>query len=141
MEKLYKTISRPGLQNFLDFLFKNFDVSIWTAASKDYALFIIDNIILSKEDRKLKYVFFSYHRDITEERKGNTKDLSLLYNNIPHTFNKNNTIIIDDYDEVKKTNKDNCINIKPFIFKRNNSENDKELKYIEDSLIKWKNDK
>jgi TFIIF-interacting CTD phosphatase-like protein len=41
MENYYIIFERPGLQQFLTFLFKNFNVSIWTAASKDYALFII----------------------------------------------------------------------------------------------------
>ena len=38
----YKVFERPGLQEFLDYLFANFNVSVWTAASKSYALFIID---------------------------------------------------------------------------------------------------
>ena len=35
MDGYYMVFERPGLQEFLDFLFKNFNVSIWTAASKD----------------------------------------------------------------------------------------------------------
>ena len=45
MGKQYTIFERPNLQNFLDFIFENFNVSIWTAASKDYALFIINKII------------------------------------------------------------------------------------------------
>ena len=44
MDGYYIVYERPGLQKFLDYLFENFNVSIWTAASKDYALFIIEKI-------------------------------------------------------------------------------------------------
>ena len=59
MEGYYLIFSRPNLQEFLDYIFKNFNVSVWTAASKDYALFIIDKIILKDlPERKLDYIFF-----------------------------------------------------------------------------------
>jgi TFIIF-interacting CTD phosphatase-like protein len=68
MDNYYTIFERPGLQIFLDYLFKNFNVSIWTAASKDYALFIIDNIILqNKKERQLDWVFFSYHCDLSRK--------------------------------------------------------------------------
>ena len=49
LDDFYKIFSRPYLQEFLDYAFKNFNVSVWTAASKDYALFIIENIIITRE--------------------------------------------------------------------------------------------
>ena len=67
MENYYIIFERPYLQQFLTFLFKNFNVSIWTAASKDYALFIIDKIIIAgNKDRTLDYIFFSYHCGISK---------------------------------------------------------------------------
>jgi len=47
-ESYYLVFERPGLQPFLDYLFSNFTVCVWTAATKDYAAFIIDKILLSK---------------------------------------------------------------------------------------------
>ena len=81
MENYYIVFERPGLQDFLDFIFNgDFDVSVWTAASKDYALFIIDKIIIAgKSDRKLDWIFFSYHCDISKNIKNGTKDLSILW--------------------------------------------------------------
>lgn len=76
----YMTFERPYLQEFLDFLFKNYNVSIWTAATKDYAIDVIQNSILTKPERKLDYVFYSYHRDVSEGETGNTKNLSMLWN-------------------------------------------------------------
>ena len=144
MEDFYIIFERPGLQEFLDFLFMgDFDVSVWTAASKDYALFIIDKIIIAgKPNRKLDWIFFSYHCDISKKHTGNTKDLSILYNlyNISG-YSSTNTIIIDDYDEVQKTQPYNCIIAPPFEFENEESENDKYLPLLKQELVKINNNK
>ena len=140
MEDFYVVFARPGLQPFLRYLFKNFNVSVWTAASKDYALFIIDKIIIgNNKNRKLDWVFFSYHCDISTRKKGNSKNLSLLFDefNLPG-YNKNNTYIIDDYDEVYKTQPNNCIIAVPFEFYGDDSENDQFLKKLRTELEKLK---
>lgn len=132
MDNYYIVFERPYLQEFLTYLFDNFNVSIWTAATKDYALFIIDKIILGgNSNRKLDYIFFSYHCKISEKIKGNTKNLSLLWDTykLKH-FNENNTVILDDYNEVYNTQPKNCIVAKPFEFKNKNSEKDTFLKDI-----------
>ena len=133
MDNLYTIFERPGLQEFLDFLFDNFNVSVWTAASKDYALFVIKNIIYkkNKESRKLDWIFFSYHCDISKCTKKGTKDLSLLWDDYKlDGFSKNNTFIIDDYDEVYETQRKNCIAISPFNFTDEGSEHDSHLKNL-----------
>ena len=62
----YKIFHRPHLQEFLDYIFKNYNVSIWTAASKDYALFIINKILLqNKPERNIDVILFRYHFKIT----------------------------------------------------------------------------
>ena len=38
MDGYYIVFERPGLQEFLDYLFANYIVSVWTAATKDYAI-------------------------------------------------------------------------------------------------------
>jgi len=127
MDSYYTVFERPGLQDFLDFVFKNFNVSIWTAASKDYGLFIIKNIIYRKnrESRVLDWFFFSYHCDISNSTKKGTKDLSLLYDDYKlDGFKKENTFIIDDYDEVYYTQPKNCIAVDPFIFTDDGNEKD-----------------
>ena len=60
-EDYYYVFERPGVQEFLDYLFANYNVLIWTAAHKDYALHIIRKVILTKPERKLDYIFFTYH--------------------------------------------------------------------------------
>lgn len=137
MDGYYIVFERPGLQDFLDFLFENFNVSIWTAASKDYALFIIEKIILTKPERKLDWIFFSYHCDISRRVKKGSKNLSIIWDEykIPG-YDKTNTVILDDYDEVHKTQPGNCIIAYPFEFMDKNSENDKFLSILKPELKK-----
>jgi hypothetical protein len=123
MDNYYTIFERPGLQIFLDYLFKNFNVSIWTAASKDYALFIID------------WVFFSYHCDLSRKLTKRSKSLSMLWDVYQiDGYTKDNTIILDDYDEVFKTQEDNCIIAIPFEFEDKNSHKDNYLKKLENAL-------
>lgn len=126
MDGYYTVFERPHLQAFLNFLFSEYNVSIWTAASKDYALFIIDKILLrNNPERKIDFIFFSYHCKISKRIKNGTKDLSMLWSVFNLSgYNKNNTIILDDYEEVYDTQPDNTIIAKPFDFLEENSEND-----------------
>lgn len=143
MDSYYIVFERPGLQKFLNFLFSNFNVSVWTAASKDYALFIIEKIIIAnKKNRKLDWVFFSYHCDISKRLKSGTKDLQVIWEDfdIPG-YSKDNSVILDDYDEVFKTQKNNCIIAHPFEFTDKNSENDNFLEKLQPELLKFKRSK
>ena len=135
MDGYYVVFERPGLQPFLDYLFANFNVSVWTAASKDYALFIIDKIILSKPNRHLDWVFFSYHCDISKKKKDGSKDLSMFWDEYKLIgYDKDNTVIIDDYDEVYKTQPDNCIVAFPFEFTEKDSHKDDYLPHLQRAL-------
>lgn len=126
MDGYYVVFERPGLQPFLSYLFDNFNVSVWTAASKDYALFIIDKIVLAgNKNRKIDFIFFSYHCDISEKTKKGTKDLTMLWDTFKLPgFSKDNTVILDDYDEVLNTQPGNCIAAVPFEFTKEGSESD-----------------
>jgi len=138
MEGVYKVFARPGLQNFLDYLFQNFNVSVWTAASKSYALFIIDKFILENHpERTLDYILFSHHCRRSKRQKNAQKSLDMLktvYN--LHDFDLNSTYIIDDHPEVYKTQPKNCIHIKPFEFTDRRSYEDTELNNIKNKLEK-----
>lgn len=140
MEGYYIVFERPGLQKFLDFLFKNFNVSVWTAASKDYALFIVEKILLSgKKNRYIDWIFFSYHCDISKRIKGGTKNLSIIWEDYNISgYSADNTIIIDDYDEVYKTQPDNCVIAFPFEFTDSGSEKDNYLSQLQTNLITMK---
>lgn len=140
MEGYYIIFERPGLQKFLDYLFANFNVSIWTAATKDYALFVIEKIVLAgKTNRKIDWIFFSYHCDISERHRKTSKNLSMFWDKYKLVgYHKNNTIIIDDYDEVYESQPDNCVIAEPFEFTKKGSEHDDYLPRLQVELEKMK---
>lgn len=137
MDNLYLVFERPHLQKFLDFLFKNFNVSVWTAASKSYALFIIKHIIMTKPDRQLQYIFYEDHCKISNNQTKKLKNLALLWEKyqIPN-MNCDNTFIFDDNDEVFNSQIGNCLRAKPFFFKTLNSENEDFLVQVSKLLQK-----
>jgi TFIIF-interacting CTD phosphatase-like protein len=111
MEDYYIVFERPDLQNFLDWLFKNYNVSIWTAAGEEYALFVLENCILNNQERSINFFFFAYHCNESIITYGNTKDLRMLWTvfGLGFKFNQENTIIIDDLDHVYQTQPGNCV--------------------------------
>lgn len=128
MEGYYRVYSRPHLKKFLSYLFKNFDVSVWTAASRDYASFIIDNIIIDgHRDRQIK--MFLYDNNCDESQKlyneNSPKDLRYIYNF--KGYHPCNTVIIDDLSDVFKANPKQTIRAPYFDAKKDSSEKDEFL--------------
>ena len=114
---MYYTIARPHLDAFLTYIFKHFQVSVWTAASKDYAVEIINKFIIKgKKDRKLKSFLYDYHceESIENINPDTPKDLRYLYLAKNKKFNEYNTVIVDDHKDVIKNNKNNVIDSEYF---------------------------
>lgn len=123
---MYYTMARPHLQEFLDYIFPRFHVSVWTAASKDYAKEIIKKFILNKKNRNLRGFLYDTHckesMDIVNPKT--MKDLRYLYISKNNLFNKNNTVIIDDLKEVLNNNKKNSIDSEYFDSSKKNAPKD-----------------
>jgi hypothetical protein len=136
MDDAYIVFQRPHLQEFLDFIFTHFNISVWTAASPEYGLFIIKNIICPPNSKR-QLDFFLHSKHCSESKKKGThcKDLDMLYNiwKLPGYYHYN-TIIIDDLKEVFTNQPMNCISIKEFNFTSRNSENDTALLKVIDQL-------
>jgi len=98
LDTYYRVYERPGLQLFLDELFQEYDVAVWTAAGLSYALFVIDNFILAKKGRKLQFILWDDHCVYSSKNnvKKLTKDLTLLH----PFYHKENMVLIDDNDNV-----------------------------------------
>jgi hypothetical protein len=105
--------ARPYLTEFLEWLFDNCNVSVFTAADKDYAMFVINNFI---GKRKLDFIFYRYHVNMgIQEFRGGLKDLRLIWETFDmYGFDCTNTLIIDDSTDVKATNPLNCMLLYPF---------------------------
>lgn len=135
LDKEFIIFERPHLQEFLDFLFANFNVSVWTAASKDYAMFIIENFILTKPNRHIDFFFYSYHTNIAIKESKKLKDLSMLWKMFKLTnYNTRNTFIIDDNELVYEAQPNNTIRISEFNY--DNPSPDTELLRIKQLLKK-----
>ena len=142
MDDVYVVVGRPGLQKFLDFLFANFNVSVWTAASKDYALFIIDHFMLTNDKRELDFVLFDHHCDISEDQVGEIKKISLLwslFNMVGYT--RSNTLIIDDnIEDVYNHQPSSVVKCSQFVFSDDKSEEDDYFERLMPLLMKFKNE-
>jgi len=101
---------RPYLFDFLDSIFQQFDVSVFTAAGTGYANTVVDKI------------FSNYHLDAL---LSNPEYQDCLYLNGKHKYidyigtkingyERGNTRIIDDSNLVAMSNPDNIIHIKAF---------------------------
>lgn len=114
LDKSFIIFERPHVQGFLDFLFKHFNVSVWSAGTKDYVLFIIKNVIQTSPTRKIYTILHYDHCQMSSKFYPDTpKDLRFLYN-IMKGYNQYNTFIIDDLDEVYMSQPSNCIQVPRF---------------------------
>lgn len=135
MNKDYIVFERPGLQKFLNWIFKHFNVSVWSAATPDYVEFIAKNII-ENDDRKLEYVLHSENCEDSQKYYGeeSIKKLELLWDvHDIKGFGPDNTLIVDDLGKVYRTNRENTLHIKKFVASEKSLE-DKELEKIKSEL-------
>lgn len=101
---------RPGLDMFLKFVFKRFNtVSVWTAATRCYAVQVLKHIMTPRQISKL--AFFKTRQDL-ESEFGYYKPLSKIFRDPVarrvHMTGKN-TIMIDDKASVLRDNPGNGI--------------------------------
>lgn len=136
MDDDYYVFERPGLQQFLDWLYKNYNISIWSAASPDYVEFIVKNII-EKNGRKVEYVLNSDNCDHCQKIFGDKhiKNLKMLWDiHDLKGYGPYNTIIIDDLNMVCKVQPNNSLKIKSFNTSYKKSLKDTDLKRIKRKL-------
>ena len=139
MEDYYDIFERPHLQEFLDYIFKKFNVGVWTASSKDYAIFVIKNFITqpngkNEPSREIQLFLCSHHCNVSKKHyKGITKDLKLISDRW-NLKNLNELLLIDDLEQLAENQPNNVISIKPFYYDKDESYNDKELLRIKTNL-------
>ena len=115
-----RIFARPHLQQFLDFLFENFNVSVFTAGTDSYAKFIVNNFIIHKDkpERSIDVIFSRDDVDIAHMKYGKMKNLQYFYDHFytgkQLEYNRCNTVIIDDTIDVITSNPNNSIEINPF---------------------------
>jgi TFIIF-interacting CTD phosphatase-like protein len=104
----YYVRKRPNLDKFLKYIFSKFKtVSVWTAATRPYALQVLAGIMTPLQIKSLSFV--KTRDDLKVSSKGTyTKPLHRIFN--AHSIIKrHNTIMIDDKRSVMVENLGNAI--------------------------------
>lgn len=142
LDNSYITFHRPHMNEFLDFLFKHFKVSIWTAASKEYCFAVVDSIILKNNpERRIKHIMHSEHCDESMGLYNNhPKNISIMWEiyNLKN-FTKENTVLIDDNYTVINGQSVGSKTIMVKQFKVSNKSDDDYLLKIMDTLKDYNN--
>lgn len=125
---------RPGLNLFLEFVFKYFNVGIWTAGDREYAKQICKNILNRNQLRRIKFIYSRQfcHLDVSSKPAMFTKPLVRIFDLYP-TFKSSNTLIIDNTYNVMKFNPQNGVHIPDFTGDRA----DHYLYHIRNVVIKY----
>ena len=107
---------RPGLDLFLKFAFSHFDtISVWTAATRSYAIKVIKNIMTETQYSAL--AFFKTRVDLVSSQGSYYKPLSKIFTTTEakkYKITPKNTIMIDDRADVLRNNPGNGIMIPPW---------------------------
>lgn len=127
---LFSTVKRPFLKEFIDYAFSNFNIAIWTAATRDYAESILKNIGINEDD----LIFFyceencTIRRDMESMKTYGVKNLNKLRKK---GIDLERVLIVDDIAETAINNYGNLIHIKGFYDDLNDVELLKLISYLE----------
>jgi len=133
---------RPGLRQFLAFAQRSFThVGVWTAASPDYAQFIVDQVL-----RPLgfapKFLLTGTDCEWVPYRQGNAmvrvKPLRKLWTQPRFRWlgaNEQNTLIVDDRPETAQLNPRQLVALRPF--SPTTTLHDAELTNVQQRLAVW----
>ena len=121
----YYGMKRTGLDDFLRQIFSCFQtVSIWTAATRDYADHVIAAVFTDRQRRKLNFLYT--RSKLKVEKNGiYSKPLRKIFTTPDAKkigMTRWNTIMIDDREVIFKNNKGNGIVIKPWVRQSNDQE-------------------
>lgn len=149
MPNYFRIFFRPYLHDFLDYVFKNFNVTIWSAGTRDYVLYIVEHILLkpnmfndyTKTNPTFKNFKMILHSGNCEQstkyyHEDSPKDLRYLYNF--QDYYACNTFILDDLDHVSHANPKQTIVAIYFDAKKQNAHKDTFLMDVVSTLDRLK---
>lgn len=112
----YYAKKRPNLDLFLGYIFKHFaTVNVWTAATRPYAMHILNNIMTKEQILKLNYILARENLSIKSDGTF-TKPLAKIFRSKSNykSLDPNNTIMIDDKRSATGDNLGNAIIVPPW---------------------------
>lgn len=127
-DKQYFVKLRPYVNDFLKYVFDNFEVAIWSAASLDYIEEIIK--ILGYNLTDFKFVYSKNNCTITYDYNLMEYVLCKKLHKISKRYNLEQVLIIDDLAQTAKFNYGNLINIKTYTTSNTDTELLKLISYL-----------
>jgi len=94
-------VSRPLLNEFFQYLFKNFVVGVWSSCEEHNGKALVEEVF-QQYQRRLVFQWFRSEctpNKTAENPYGTTKNLLNVWRQFPTSFNVDNTIIVDDSPE------------------------------------------
>jgi TFIIF-interacting CTD phosphatase-like protein len=132
-KEVYYGSTRPHLKKFLKFVFDNYEtVSVWTAATKSYAVKILNHIMTKNQRESL--AFFLTRKNLKTDNGEITKPLRKIWESSKNTYGlrPSNTVMLDDKDVVTRFNPGNSFIIPAW---KGRSDDRYLLKFIQISKI------
>lgn len=127
---------RRGCRDFLKYVIDNFNVGIWTFASKSWANIVVKKLFTTEQQDKL---IFIYHGEMTCPRKGgDIKCLTKIWNNKcfrDYGFTPSSTLIFEDKLYNCGENMENAVIVPQFT-----GQKDDVLPTLKEYLKKYKNE-
>jgi RNA polymerase II subunit A small phosphatase-like protein len=138
----FMTKKRPFLKEFIEYIFNNFDIGIWTASTRDYASLVLKNIGI--DESKLKFFYTRENCTLRLDYNTNSyygiKNLQKLKKRSwakPYTTKVgqmrelDRVLIVDDIVDTAVNNYSNLVLIKPFYFNEDDTELLKLISYLQ----------
>jgi len=127
-----KVYFRQYLKEFLDFCYKNFNISIWTSSNSLYCKKILKLILNEEQYNETKLILISEDDKIINLKtnriykndNSRLKPLNFIFEDLELSkiFRKENTILLDNEDFIKNFNKENTLLISNFDIKKTDLE-------------------
>lgn len=134
------TYIRPYAVSTLCWSFEAFEtVSIWTAASREYALKMVGALLTDEQADQLAYLWSSEHCDDDPSSllyDSRYKNLSRLFDEHP-SANASNTVMIDDTPSMLRYHRGNHLIVSSWDIMHEGAMSDKALLYVRDRCRKW----
>ncbi|MDQ4120459.1 MAG: HAD family hydrolase [Acidobacteriota bacterium] len=124
---------QQNLETFLEFCFENFEVAVWTTATKPYAEEILRRIL--KDNQRLQFIWTRERCTLAfDEDEREHFFVKKMYKLRRRGYKPKSVIVVDDSPNVWKTSFGNLVRVSQF----EGDENDEELKFLPIYLEKLK---
>lgn len=120
---------RPGLDDFLRYVFANFRVAIWTAAQKEYATEILQRIMTPLQYNQLAFIFTQRECAWSKKYTGPTKPAYRILQLLPG-LDLSRTVLCDDNHLSTEDFAENTVLVQPYNVLQNDADLDQEFERL-----------